>query len=495
MVTAAGGRATIISGGEQLIAIIFGRAAQFLLALAMMRVATTLLSPEEMGSVSLVLSTIAFFALFLVSPVGTFINRRLHSWQASGDARHYLVRYVNYLLLVSLMAAAALPLFYMLRLVDFGIPVDWLIVLVCGSLLFNTINQTTISSLNLLGHSKMFVLLSVATVASSFACATLLVHFVETSAKYWLLGLLLGQFSLGLVGTRILFARLHPEPLHHATPTIRKRYLLGLYRFAWPVAIASGLAWTQGQGYRYLMEGQLGLAQLGLFVAGYGISAGMLAGFEAVLTTYFQPRLFRDVSKADPARQAQAWQRYAAAMIPSLLLTVAFIAMLAPELTRILLGENFQSAVEFVIWGALAEAARILTGIYSLIAHVYMQTRWLILPNLIGAVLSITLCMLLMPAFGAIGVGIGLVLSGSAVVVTMHILLGRRVDGAVSIRPVLMAFVFASLLWGVTLILRQTLDATGWELIAGVLVLVSIIYLGLQYIFLRGHLEDYQERS
>ena len=56
----------------------------------------------------------------------------------------------------------------------------------------------------------------------------------------------------------------------------------------------------QGQGYRYLLEGQLGLAQLGLFVAGYGISAGMIAGFESVLTTYFQPRLYRDVSMTIP---------------------------------------------------------------------------------------------------------------------------------------------------------------------------------------------------
>ena len=42
--------------------IIFGRAAQFLLALAMMRVATTLLSAEEMGRISLVLTSVAFFS-------------------------------------------------------------------------------------------------------------------------------------------------------------------------------------------------------------------------------------------------------------------------------------------------------------------------------------------------------------------------------------------------------------------------------------------------
>jgi len=457
----------------------------------MMRVATTLLSPEEMGRVSLVLTTIAFFALFFVSPVGTFINRRLHAWEASGAARHYLVRYVNYLLFVVLIAAIGSYIFYVMGLTDFGISIGWLIFLVCGSLLFNTINQTAIPSLNLLGDSGKFVLLSVATIAASFASATLLVQTVHPSAQYWLLGLLFGQTIIGAIGVKTLFARLQKTKTLNTRPAVFRRHRQMLFGFAWPVAIAAGLGWVQGQGYRYLMEGQLGLAQLGLFVAGYGISAGMIAGFESVLTTYFQPRLFRDVSTGNAVKQAQAWQRYAAAVIPSLLLTVAFIVMLAPELTRIFLGKDFQSAADYVVWGALAEAARVLVGAYSLIAHVYMRTRWLIVPNLVGAVLSITFCALLIPRFGAEGVGAGLVLSGLAMVATMHVLLVRRAGGGgAPIRPVLMAGVSAAALWGLTLVLRYLLNSPGLGMIAGVLVLVSITYLGLQYIFLREHLED-----
>lgn len=456
----------------------------------MMRVATTLLSPEEIGRVSLILTTIAFFALLLVSPVGTFINRRLHAWQASGVARHYLIRYVSYLLLVALIAAIGLSLFYVMGLADFGISIGWLIFLVCGSLLFNTINQTAIPSLNLLGDSGRFMLLSVATIVASFACATLFVEMVRPSAQYWLLGLLFGQAFMGVIGTKILFARLQKTEILNISPTIFRRHRQTLFGFAWPVAIAAGLGWVQGQGYRYLMEEQLGLAQLGLFVAGYGISAGMIAGFESILTTYFQPRLYRDVSIGHPVKQAQAWQRYAAAVIPSLLLTVAFIAMLAPELTRLFLGENFQSAANYVVWGALAEAARVLTGVYSLIAHVYMRTRWLIVPGLTGAALSIVLCILFIPEFGAVGAGMALVSAGFAVVVTMHFLLARYVGGGTSIRSMLLVGLAAAALWGLTLGLRHLLSPTGWVMIAGVLVLVSIAYFWLQYIFLREHLKD-----
>lgn len=479
-----------------MITIILGRAIQFLLALVMMRVATTLLSPEEIGKVSLVLTTTAFFALFLVNPVGMFINRRLHAWQASGAARHYLLCYASYLSVVALVAAVGLSALHGSGAVHFGLSMHWLVVLVCGSLIFNTINQTAIPSLNLLGDSRRFVLLSIATIAASFIWATVLVKVGQPVAQHWLLGLLFGQVILGMIGAKVFFARLKKaEPSSSPALSIRKHHLWALFHFAWPVGIAAGLGWVQGQGYRYLMEWQLGLAQLGLFVAGYGISAGMIAGFESVLATYFQPRLYRDAHTDRPELQAQAWQRYAAAMIPSLLMTAALVVMLAPELTRLFLGEKFQSAAGVIVWGALAEAARVLAGIYSLIAHVRMQTRWLLLPNCVGAGLSIALCALLIPVFGSAGGGMALVLSGGAVVVTMHALLARQVGGGVSIRPVLLAGISAGILWAVTLGSRSVFTSPGWGEILGVLSLVGGVYLGFQYLFLQRHLREKEEKG
>lgn len=474
--------------------ILFGRAAQFLLALAMMRVATTLLSPEEMGRMSLVTTTTAFFALFLINPVGMFINRRLHAWQSSGLARHYLTRYAGYLILVSAFSAACLALLHMAGAVNFGMPAGWLIFLICGSLLFNTLNQTSIPSLNLLGDSGRFVALSIATIATGFACAALLAALIRPVAEYWLLGLLLGQTALAAIGTKVLFARLRASGTAASLPAIHGRHLRTLFNFAWPVAIAVGLGWVQNQGYRYFMEDRLGLAELGLFIAGYGISMGMIAAFESVLTTYFQPRLYRDASTADPVRQAQAWRQYAAVVIPSLLLTVAFVVILAPEFTRIFLGDNFQSAAAYVVWGALAEAARVLTGAYSLIAHVHMRTQWLIFPSLIGALLSAVLCSMLIPVLGAAGAGVGLTVSGLAVVAAMHVMLGSRVEiGLLPVRPILAATALAGALWAITTGIRHLSDATEWWFVAAITVLAGILYLGLQYLLLREHLKGKRE--
>ncbi len=418
-----------------------------------------------------------------------FINRRLHSWQANGVARRYLIRYMSYLLMVALVALATLLPLYTTGVINFGISISWLMILVCGSLLFNSASQTAIPLLNLLGESGRYMLLSVATIAASFACATLLVQLVQPLAQYWLLGLLAGQTLVGVIGIKVLFGLLNKPAAASDHPPISRLHQQSLYKYAWPVAIAAGLGWLQGQGYRYLMENQLGLAQLGLFVAGYGISAGMIAGFESVLTTYFQPRLYRDASSDIPSKQVLAWRHYAAAVIPSLLLTVVFIVLLAPELTRIFLGDSFQSAADYVIWGALAEMARVLTGIYSMIAHVHMRTRWLILPNSIGAVLSVVLCALLIPYFGAEGAGIGLVTAGFAVVASMHVLLARHAGGGTPVRFFLRTGIFAAVLWGLTLSIRYMFDETDWRVIVCVTMLIGIAFVGLQYALLRRYLE------
>jgi O-antigen/teichoic acid export membrane protein len=167
---------------------------------------------------------------------------------------------------------------------------------------------------------------------------------------------------------------------------------------------------------------------------------------------------------------------------------VAFIVVLAPELTRVFLGERFQAAGDFVFWGALAETTRILVGIYSLIAHVYMRTQWLIIPGSVGAGLSIILCVLLIPILGAHGVGMGLAIAGLAAFISMQLLLVPRVGGGVPLRPVLLAGAAGGMLWWVALIGRHLMAMEGWTALICILLLVGSVYIGAQYLFLRRHL-------
>jgi O-antigen/teichoic acid export membrane protein len=129
-------------------------------------------------------------------------------------------------------------------------------------------------------------------------------------------------------------------------------------------------------------------------------------------------------------------------------------------------------------------------GVYSLIAHIHMRTDWLIIPNLIGGVLSIALISLLIPIMGAAGAGFGLVISGAIVVAIMHFYIGTPIAKGMVIRPILIAGICSITLWAIYLSLHYYLDTRSWLAFGFICSVIGGLYLGMQYLFLRPHLRS-----
>lgn len=466
--------------------IVFGRVAQFILALVMMRVATTFLPPSEMGRMSLFVSSIAFFSLLLVSPVGLFINRRLHAWEMQGVVRRYFDYYWVYLLAVAVLASLVLTVMNDLEIIGLRTTTAWLWILVCGSLLFNTMNQIVIYSLNMLGFSGWFLALTLATLASGFLMAVVLILHFQLRIEYWLLGLLIGQIVFAGIGSKVFFARLVVLQNTRSGGSIRT-HIDALFQFAWPVSIAVGFNWVQAQSYRFIMENFLGLTALGLFVAGYGISTGLILGSESMLATYFQPRFYKRVSSGNREEQAQAWESYASAILPALVLLICFIIAMAPELTRVLLGAGYQLSAQYVVWGALAEAIRVVAGVYGMAAHARMKTRLLLIPNLIGALMALALLVWLTPMLGASGVGIALSLSGLSMIMALHFTIQAEVKLNLPYARLLQGASMGALLIAGAVLVKIVPDSSN-HLAVSILSLgvVGIFFIALQYRLLQG---------
>lgn len=460
-----------------------GRITQFALLLLTLRLATSLLSPAEMGKISIVTATVAFFALLLLNPVGMFMNRRLHAWDLRGQAINYLTYFWYYLLVVNVFSALVLSALIGFNIWNPSISIYWLLLLVCGNLIFGTLNQVAIPGLNLLGHRGWFIVLTVATTVMSLIFAVMLAQVFSPNAENWLSGLLIGQLIVGLIGMRIYYGKLQGAVSGNNTHLkLSYLHIHNLLKFAWPVAIAVGLGWIQSQGYRYLMEERLGLVELGLFVAGYGISSGLTSGFESIFTTYFQPKFYKRISNNNISEQSHAWIEYAQAILPSLLLTSILIIATAPELTQILLGSDYRQSAQFVVWGALAELARISTGVFGMVAHARMNTKLLLLPNLVGAVMVILLIWSLIPIYGSYGVGLGLVFSSIVtLLLTIHIT-KNHLAIVLPLKLFIKSVLMGAVLLVIAKILRQTLDHDGSHLFSFIrLCVIGSFFLLFQY--------------
>ncbi|WP_413287830.1 polysaccharide biosynthesis C-terminal domain-containing protein [Bdellovibrio sp. HCB337] len=463
--------------------IALGRVAQFLILLLIMRVATTVLPPSEMGRMSLLVTTIALCALFFINPIGMFINRRLHEWNEQGRVKHYLNLYYGYLVFIFLVVSGLLSLTNHFIWFDFQTETIWLIVLIGGSLLFNTINQTAIPSLNMLGYRGWFMGLTIATLAAGFILAWTLVKNYSGRAEYWMLGLLIGQIIFAGIGIKVFLSKLRPPqaPLQKSKVNFKP-----ILMFTWPIAISVGLNWLQMQGYRFLLNDSMGLAALGLFVAGYGVSAGLISGFESILTTYFQPLFYENVSKGTGEQTTQVWENYASAIIPSVVLLVWMLSAVAPELTRVLLGVQYRDSYIYVTWGAIAEGARVVAGVYTLAAHGRMKTQLLLLPNLVGAILSLTLVSYLVPKMGAIGAGVGLTVAGCLMVLVMHYTIAKDSSIRLPYRRLMQSLLMGGVLFLGVMSFKTLVANTGSLFYALVLLAIAgVVFLVMQYLLLR----------
>ncbi|QWD18339.1 hypothetical protein G6696_01610 [Polynucleobacter paneuropaeus] len=484
-----------------MILIALGRFIQYALLLITLRVSSTLLVPTELGKVSLIVSTVGFFALFLINPIGMFINRRFLNWDNRHTAKKYFRYFWFYLAVVGLLANGLVFILVKLDLWHVDFSIYMLFFLIGGNLFFGTISQTAISLLTMLGFRRWFMALTIATNLASLLLAIALVLGFSRGAQFWLSGILVGQIVVGMLGLWVFYKKLK-NPLHTfiskapQRSTISSRALLRLFQFAWPIALAVGLGWVQSQAYRYQLTASLGLSQLGLFVAGFGISSGLIAGFDSMVTTYFGPIFYRRLSDTEDQHHGSAWQDYANAVIPSLILTGFFIIAIAPELTKILLGPLFQESGIYVIWGAMAEVARTAVGVYALGAHARMNTRLLIVPNLLGAVLALILVQTLSPTYGLQGVGAALLIASLGSLLASIMSNKNHIVVTLSLKQIIKAILLGCFLLLIAGVVAYSKILQGGIFYSfGIAVIVGIIFLGAQWYLLYDYIANDDPRG
>jgi O-antigen/teichoic acid export membrane protein len=312
-------------------------------------------------------------------------------------------------------------------------------------------------------------------------------------AENWILGLLVGQLIFAVVGWKIFFSKLNVCDTFYKPSN---QHISALIGFAWPIAIAVGLGWIQTQGYRFVMESNLGLLELGLFVSGYGISAGIISAFESVFTTYFQPMFYKNVSNNNVSEQSKAWCEYAGAIFPSLMLVGIVVFATAPELTRVMLGSEYWSSSQYIVWGVIAELARVASGVYGMVAHARMKTRLLLVPSLVGATLSIALIYWLMPKYGSNGVGAALMLSSMAAFIVTYGFTRNEFVANLPRRMLILSIFMGVMLILLARILRWFVGESGSFVAASAqLSLVGAIFLLFQYVLMRPILHGKQKHE
>lgn len=368
----------------------FGRIATALIAIASLRIITSLLDPKDYGIYALLVAFQGFCGLFLINPVGQHINRHTHAWWDDGTLLKRLAGYNIYILAVSAGTAMVVVLWWLsYPSTDKNIMSSILAALAVSAMVYlGTWNGTFVYILNMIGFRGGSVAWMTASSIVGLAFSTILAHQYHT-AMSWVLGQALGM-SVGAIGAGVMLRRYQAtrDPVPNGSnkvPTLLDRQTI--LRYCFPLAVATGFMWLQNTGYRFWVGGVWGVAELGILVIGLTISSQLWSIIESLAMQFLNPYFFRHITEAKTDSQTgAALSDMVNVMWPLYALFAGFNMLFASSLLVVLTDERYHAAVAFVMLGALIEFTRCTTNLWSYAAQIQRRTTKVILPYGLGAI-------------------------------------------------------------------------------------------------------------
>lgn len=359
-----------------------GRLASALMALITMRAVTTFLTPEQYGELALLLVVQTFCGLFLVNPVGQYINIHTHAWWDDGSLMARFRSYSKYILVVALVGLVIV--LGLAKQASFS-QVLWTSVAMFAMVVAGTWNATLIPLLNMMGFRAAAVLWGIVTVVIGLISSVLLVLWIS-SATAWFFGQVIG-LTVGALGAKYALHQ-HMVQSKFAQGNIPLLDINIVKSYCLPLAIATGLMWMQLSGYRFLIERYWGLAQLGFLVVGLQLAGQVWALVETFTMQFIYPLFYRRVSAHENQSEVEsAFSDLLNTLIPVYCVLAGLVILSAPYLLKVLVAPQFQGAVIFVMLGVGIETFRVLGNLFSNAAHVKRKTGSLTLPYAVGAVI------------------------------------------------------------------------------------------------------------
>jgi O-antigen/teichoic acid export membrane protein len=408
-----------------------------------------------------------------------------------------LRRFSLFLVVVALIGIAVVVLLHLTSGIGTPIGLGWLLWLVGGSLLVGTLTTQINGILNIIGFRGWYVVLANATSWAGLGLSIGLTLWQGRTAEFWLSGVLLGQL-LVLAGSIGVLRRVGRVPRGVAMRTYQAAGfdVRSVFRFSWPLIISTGFYWAQTNGYRFVLAALADTRMIGLLTVGLTIATAPLAMFDTLFTEFYRPIFYHNIKFGSASQKALAWNRYASAYFPAIILMGSLIACSGPYLARVLVSDAFQGVAWLAPWGALLQSTLMVYGTYVALSFASLDTRVLIRPNILGAAVALILTAMLARRQPLDGTAIALTLGMGVTMVGTALRLGREFPHKLPWRrlglAVLLGLPLVLVLWGLRGVRSEPTQIQSALVLAGSggYVLLAQLLLAREWLFGEGRDED-----
>ncbi len=352
--------------------------------LAGVRLLTEILPPTVFGEFSLLLGIVLLAATGLVNPTMQAVLRYYPEYVARGDggivlsvARQQLTKLVVWTIPAFSMAAVA-------AIVSGWI--DWTILVLLVALVALEIVRTQYTTiLNATRSHRLSGWWLVVETWGRPMLAWLVITFLGVSISSVLTGFVLASLVVWAVMRKFV----RSEKTIISDPSERTALASRFWKYTLPLLPLGLIGWVSGMADRYMIGMLLTPADVGLYVAIYGLASRPMLIFGYIVESTIRPVYLSAVAEGANQRAHHYLRVWMLIVVFGSLLAIVLAGIIHPWLARILLGAQYRSVSYLLPWIVGGYALLILSYVANRICYAHEATRSIFIVESVGAAVAI----------------------------------------------------------------------------------------------------------
>lgn len=399
-------------------------------ALVAIRVMTELLSPDVFGRLTLLVGIAALALGLSNTPVVQALMRYYPEFAKQGGIGP--LRRVGARLARRQAGIATLVL--ALGWLVFGARWDQPLVsalLVISLLLIDAIRMFEIGLLSAARRQKSLAVIQAVDAWMRPLAAVAAVVLMGPSAEAALAGYLIGAAVAAALALGAVRREGRDDPASATDSdedaSIKRESATMIRRYALPLMPLALLSWISGMGDRYLIGGLLGLEEVGLYAAAYGLASRPFLMLQGIVELTLRPVLQNAIADRDQDRIARAKRAFILVTTALASGGVLAFALLSDWAATLLLAEPFRQAAALMPWIALGYGLYSVSNVFARFCYAFDDTRGALILTATGAVLGLLVMAPAVWIFGLAGAA-GAVSVSFATQLAISVVLAKRAE-------------------------------------------------------------------
>jgi len=366
--------------------------------LAGIRLLTEILPPAVFGEFSLWLGIVALAAAGLANPTMQAMLRYYPEYVLQGNgglvktvARKQLVKLITWTLPAFLASAIAALMFGWANMTVLGL----LIALVAVEIA----RMKNTALLNAASAHRTYGIWAVAEAWGRPFLAWTLVKLMGVSLTLVLAGFLVASLCVWAAMRRFVP---HDRTVHIAI-TEQSALANRFWKYSLPLLPLGLLGWVSGMADRYMIGALLSPADVGLYVAIYGLASRPMLMFGGIVETTIRPAYQSALVEGDNRRAHNYLRKWVLLIVLGSIMAIALAWAGHPWLAHILLGEHYRSVSYFLPWIVGGYALLALSDISTRVCYAHGATDRVLLIVLVGSISALIIGYTSIRAFGLHG--------------------------------------------------------------------------------------------